>query len=296
MIQSMTGYANKTISVTTPQGRISLVMSIKAFNSRFFETTCKLPQALLPYETDLIKRIRTALIRGHIYATMYLENESLSKKSVTPALSVVEGYMDAIEIIKKQFNLKDAVSLHDILQLPNVFTISDLSFDNDTLNAIWTEIDLLIAAVLRNRFEEGAFLYEDMIKRLGVMEAEIAAIDHACVRSIEHHKGKIQQILHDVHPEDQSLVDARKNALYLALDKMDVHEEIVRFRSHLNALRGYLAGDAAEKGKRVDFILQELSRETNTITAKSSDATIIGHAINLKVEIEKIREQAQNIV
>lgn len=296
MIQSMTGYANKTISVTTPQGRISLVVSIKSFNSRFFETTCKLPQALLPYETDIIKKIRTALIRGHVYVTMYLENESLSKKSVAPALSIVEGYIEAVEAIKKHCNLEGSLSLSDILSLPNVFTISDLSFDTDALNIVWAEVDTVIAAVSRNRFEEGAFLYTDMVKRLGVMESEIEAINLACVKSLDHHKGKIQHMLHDVQPEDQALVDARKNALYLALDKMDVHEEIIRFKSHLKALRTYLAGDATEKGKRVDFILQELSRETNTITAKSSDSVIIGHAINLKVEIEKIREQTQNIV
>ena len=109
-------------------------------------------------------------------------------------------------------------------------------------------------------------------------------------------KQKINEALAELENDTSKFAEMQKNALYAILDKIDVHEEIVRFKNHLKTLLASLESSDIEKGKRIDFILQELSREINTITAKCSDATISSHAINIKVELEKAREQTQNIV
>ena len=112
----------------------------------------------------------------------------------------------------------------------------------------------------------------------------------------EKHKVKVHKTLQEIGADKNLLAEAQKNALYTMLDKIDIHEEITRFNSHLSQLDKHLKSPDIEKGKRLDFTLQELAREINTIAAKCSDSTISKHAINVKVEIEKTREQVQNIV
>jgi len=146
------------------------------------------------------------------------------------------------------------------------------------------------------RRKEGLELTTDIKKRISIMGQEMANIEKASAIHIEAQKEKVNQAVQALQGDESSLADTRKNALFSILDKIDIHEEITRFKSHLQNLLDQLNSQANEKGKRLDFTLQELSREINTISAKCSDAAIGTHAINIKVEIEKMREQVQNIV
>ena len=128
------------------------------------------------------------------------------------------------------------------------------------------------------------------------MGKEMAAIEKRSKKHIAEKKEKLNSLMQELEGDASELADMRKGALYTILDKIDIHEEIVRFQSHLKNLKTLLQSDADEIGKRLDFTLQELAREVNTITAKCADAQITRLAINIKVEIEKAREQAQNIV
>ncbi len=128
------------------------------------------------------------------------------------------------------------------------------------------------------------------------MKKEITAIEKRFKEQVIEHKEKLNTLMQELHADESELATARKTALYMALEKIDIHEEIVRFFSHLENLTLLLNSDDIEKGKRSDFTLQELAREINTITAKCSDARISQLAINIKVDIEKAREQVQNIV
>jgi uncharacterized protein (TIGR00255 family) len=128
------------------------------------------------------------------------------------------------------------------------------------------------------------------------MDAAITAIEQASLLLAEEQKTKINEAIKTLEVDESQLAETRKNALYTILDKMDINEEIVRFKSHLASLKQQLAAQTPEKGKRLDFTLQELGREINTIAAKCSDARIGSQAINVKVEIEKVREQVQNLV
>lgn len=298
MIQSMTGFATKTWLLKTNDGvRANILLNIKSFNSRFFEATCKLPAALSFLETEIILLLKKKLIRGHIYITIQMDNPYLFKGNIQPALNMVDGYLNAIEQIQTRYNLaKTPPSLEQILRLPDLFCVEEHGVNEETASIILKEIDLLVTAVIKTRNEEGIMLQKDIMQRLVMMKQEIIHIQEESQRLIDQQKEKIQKTMSEQMVDDIPATEMRKTNLHIALDKMDIHEEIVRFNSHLYNIEAQINNTDLEKGKRIDFTLQELAREANTMSAKCSDALICKHVINLKVEIEKTREQIQNIV
>lgn len=297
MIQSMTGFATKNIIIELdPETKVNVTISIKALNSRFFEANCKLPYTLNRYEHDFIKILKESLHRGYIYLVIHMSNQSLLKGAVEPAIPVIEGYIGAINTIKEKFPVEGELSLHDLLQLPAVFNVEDKDIDEKVIKQIFAVIQELANEVIKARKQEGSVLQKDIEQRITIMQKEIGAIDKASETMMEKRKATINKELQALEDNEQEASEIRKQMLYAALDKIDIHEEIIRFKSHLKNLLAMLSSPGVEKGKRIDFTLQELAREINTIAAKCSDVTISSMAINIKVELEKAREQAQNIV
>lgn len=296
MIQSMTGFANKTFIITRDDNKANVSMSVKTLNSRFFEANCKLPGALSHLETHIIKQLKRKLHRGYVYFVIHVDNSGIFKGNINPALNVIENYKHALETVKEKVHITGEITIEQILQLPNIFVVEDQPLDDETKKIIFATLDELVARVLGVRTQEGEQLKVDLLKRLDEMEKEITIIEKESKQQVEDQKEKINALLEEIGDDESNFAETRKNALYAFLDKIDVHEEIVRFQSHLKTLRTFLTSDQLEKGKRIDFTLQELAREINTIAAKCCHASIGSHAINIKVEIEKAREQAQNIV
>jgi len=293
----MTGFASKTFVLTTKSGdRASISINIKALNSRFFETTIKLPHNLSHLETTCIKYFKESLRRGHIYCSAYISNQTIFEGTVTPALNVINGYMHAIDQIKKQCNVTDPVKLEHILRLPNIFSQETQQLDEESTQLILHIIAELIEKVVEERKIEGDALLIDIKKRIDIIQHEMDNITKRSHIFVEEWKKKVHTTLQEIGTDENLLVNAQKSSLYAMLDKIDIHEEITRFVNHLQQFMTHLTTSDMEKGKRLDFTLQEMGREINTITAKCSDSLISSHAINVKVEIEKIREQIQNIV
>jgi uncharacterized protein (TIGR00255 family) len=297
MIYSMTGFASKAVTLTSPDnGKATLTINLKAVNSRFFEVTFRLPYQISSLETELDKRLKQQLFRGHINFSVQLDNPSFFKGAVQPALNTIDGYVQAITAIKEKTGLSQDVTLDQILQLPNIFAIEDRNLDDASKQAIFDHVQALIEEVLEARKQEGARLLTDIHTRINSMDRGIAVIETRAQEMIEQQKAKINSVMQELQGDSNALADMRKNALFALLDKMDIHEEIIRFKSHTENIKKQIAAPGMEKGKKLDFTLQELGREINTITAKCSDALISSHAIDIKVEIEKAREQIQNIV
>lgn len=297
MIQSMTGFATKTVVLALPDNnRSNVVISLKSVNSRFFETNFRLPYQLSSLETELEKRLKKRLYRGHLYISVQMANPGIFKGDVQPALQVVNGYLHAINMIKSTYALNDPITLDHLLQLPNIFSIEDRGIDEKTKETFFAHVETLIDELIEARKQEGASLLVDITQRTTTMTAEIDVIDILAQKLVEHQKTKINAVMQELQGDENTLADMRKNALFTLLDKIDIHEEIIRFKSHMDSIRKQLMVSTVEKGKKLDFTLQELAREINTITAKCSDALISTHAINIKVDIEKVREQIQNIV
>lgn len=292
----MTGFAAKTITLSSKTAQTNIAISLKSLNSRFFETTFKLHYQLNNLEIDLIKLLKEQLHRGHIYVTIFVGNQEFFQGLVEPSLNTIEGYNKAIETVKKKYAIQGSLTVSDLIRLPNAFIIPEQGIDEQSKNSIFQATKELIKELIAAQEKEGANLLLDIEKRINTMHAALETIEQTSMSLIDLQKEKIQNSLSELSLETQAIVDAQKHAAYVLLDKMDINEEIVRFKSHLKTLQSTLASADIEKGKRIDFTLQELAREINTIAAKCSDATIGRLAINVKVEIEKAREQAQNLV
>lgn len=297
MIQSMTGFATKTFMLTTERGRKSNVaMSIKSLNSRFFELTCRLPQSLLHLETVFLSLFKEKMRRGHVYFAINLGNQDVFQGAIEPAKNSINAYIQALQTIKETYHIESPISLDNILRLPNIFSIEDQSIDPQSQETIFENIRLLIQQVVDARDKEGCTLQKDIMDRITVIQKEIITIEEQATVVVAACKTKVMDTLKEIGADAIALAEAHKHALYTLLEKIDIHEEIIRFKSHLANLRTTLESAEIEKGERIDFILQELTRETNTINAKCADSLIGSSAINIKVEIKKIREQIQNIV
>ncbi len=296
MIRSMTGFATKSLILTLNESKIPLTLSIKSLNSRYFDSNCKLPYSLANLETDFIRVFKSKLHRGSITFTIHITTHNAFKGTVEPSITTIKSYLSALDTIKKTFAIEGTLSIANVLSLPNIFTTEEQEIDEVSKKMIFDTTNDLINELIAVQVKEGQALKKDIIERIAIIDKEIKIIEVAFEALMIAQKQKINEALASLEKETGKFVEIQKDSLYSILDKIDVHEEIVRFKNHLKNLLSSLESSDIEKGKRIDFILQELSREINTITAKCSDGTISAHAINIKVELEKTREQTQNIV
>lgn len=294
-ILSMTGFATKTFTCAVEGGTLSVTISIKALNARFFETTCKLPPSLFNIETAIIRMLKEKLLRGHIYCTVHLSNPALLAPTVVPALRTIENYVKALEVIRQQCAIDQPVNLDHIVRLPAIFESQEQSLPEKTITTILAAISDVAYLVDAERAREGRALLRDFEERVAVLRKELTIIEEEANKLIQQQKEKVQHMVQTTGNIDPEATEARKSALYV-LDRMDINEELVRIGSHLESMQAHLASDGNEKGKQLDFMLQELAREINTVAAKCPGVRISAHSITFKVEIEKMREQAQNII
>ena len=297
MVFSMTGFAGKTVSFTLNKNeKISLDLELKTINSRYFECSCRLPDILSSLEVNIINLLKSKLIRGRVFiGARILDNKSNFAK-VVPSLSLVEEYLDATKIIKDKFKVSGQVTISDILHLPNIFAFQNVEIDGKISKLVIDAFDDLAIQLNKSRALEGAELKKDLEKRFIICNKKIAEIEKRFKVFVKKLKNEIQKKLIEYKKNTDESVKLKLDELYSVLNKIDVNEEIVRFKSHLKNVKNILNDEAVEKGKRLDFTLQELLRESNTILAKCSDFSISKFAVDIKVELEKVREQSQNIV
>lgn len=296
MVASMTGFATKQYSLALDaQTHVNVTISIKTLNSRFFETTFKLPTALSALETDLIQVCKAKLLRGHCFFTVSVNPSNAFKTEVEPALPAVQSYVRALEKMKAATGVQGSVTISDLVQLPNIFTVEEKSIDQKSRDQIMGFVEELLKTLVETRTKEGQSIVKDIGTRAQELSRSIEAIAKRSAIVMEEQKAHVSQQLKQMQHLSGDMIEAHKQVLYHELTKMDVNEEIVRFKNHLASVQSILASPDLEKGKRIDFTTQELVREINTIASKNGDSTIGGLVINCKVELEKIREQAQNI-
>lgn len=290
----MTGFASQTFNIPLRQGSLDLIISIKSVNGRFFEATYKMPYFLNLLEAEIAKRLKHELIRGTVFVSIYSSKMMQFKSQVEPVVPLVKSYLDAIKNIQEQFSITGNITLHDIITLPSIFEISEEPLDRETEQKILAACSTVLQLLVQDRAREGAALQEDLKKRIIILRQQLSSIEPRAAQILETRKEMLYKNL-------EPLVNENNKEQYFItisqqLDKMDIHEELIRFITHLNNLEVVVNSQDREKGKKIDFIMQELFREINTLAAKCADAEISTHAVNIKVELEKAREQAQNIV
>ncbi len=297
MIASMTGFVSKTavLAISRTQ-QVTLSISLKTLNSRFFETTCRLAQALAPLEMEFIKKAKQHLYRGQLYLNMTLSDPNCLRQEVDIPPTIIKGYLSALKKIQRQLKIPGTLTINDVLRIPNIFVAEEMPMSIELKNRILKIFDEALAELLITREAEGKALKKDLEKRVSLMNEYIDQIKELYKKAVKLQQEDLNKEVANLKKIDKDLANLQQVHLYQELDRTDIHEEIIRFKTHLESFSTVLNNKQYEKGRQLDFIVQELGREVNTIAAKCSDSIISSHAISIKVELEKCREQIQNIV
>ena len=293
MVLSMTGFGRAEASVN---GR-EIVFEIRSVNHRYFEFNSRIPKLYGFLEDPLKKLVRERISRGKIeaYLTVRQSEGSLARVRLNDGL--LESYLAALKEMIAKHGLRDDISATAVSRFPDVFIVDDAEEDADALSAdVFAVVAQALDVYNEMRRTEGAKLAEDIIERLALISGFVDRIEARAPELnreyFERLSRRIKELLESVQPDEGRLLT--EAAVFS--DKTNVTEEIVRLRSHISQFGAAMKASGGEPvGKRLDFIVQEMNREINTIGSKCNDMEITGIVIDVKAEIEKIREQIQNI-
>ena len=294
MIRSMTGYGRAEAVL----GGRKYVVEIKSLNHRYLELSLRIPANLLPLEMEIKKKINEHLIRGKIDITIRRETYSGIEGSrlLEVNLPLVKNYYDLLIQLKDLFNLKEDITLDMMAGLKDVFI--PLETLEDEITVLWEGLagvlSNAIAALIDMRQKEGEVLGQDLKARLYLINEHLDEIDARAPRIVLEYQKRLVARIRELM--DGMVIDESRLSQEVAImaEKSDITEEIVRFRSHIKQFLEMLKSPEA-MGRKVDFLIQEMNREVNTIGSKSSDAQVSCHVIEIKSELAKLREQVQNL-
>lgn len=291
MIQSMTGYGKGQADL---EG-LSLTVEIKSVNHRYCDITVKAPRALLGFEAETKKRIGERLRRGKI--DVFINHAATSASLTVPTLNraLAAAYMDVFQQMQEQFPVEGQIPLALLAAQKDVVTVTEGELDEKMLRSVMEEaLEVALVAHETMRKAEGEALGKDIEARLTVLEESLAEIEARAPSVAQEWQAKLDERLARLRKDFE--YDPQRVAQEIAIfaDRCDISEEVTRFQSHLKQFRGLF--DSAEPvGRQMDFLVQELNREVNTMGSKSNDAALTSKVVAIKAELEKIREQVQNI-
>lgn len=292
MIRSMTGFGHGEVSNDKNQ---KVTVEMKSVNHRYCDISLKLPKKLAMFEANIRNIMKEYASRGKI--DIYVSYEDLSETAVSLHYNqaMAEEYMQVFKKMQEDFNIETKITAEALAKYPEVVTIEEVQQDEE----VWWE---LLEAALRQAAEkfvetrtiEGANLKRDLLGKLDQMAADVAFIEERSPQIIAEYRSKLEEKVKEFL-EDSTIEENRIAAeVTLYADKIAVDEEIVRLQSHISSMTDVLESDESI-GRKLDFMAQEMNREANTILSKSSDVNLADHAIELKTNVEKVREQIQNI-
>jgi uncharacterized protein (TIGR00255 family) len=290
MISSMTGFG----AADGPIGDARVSVEIRTVNHRFFSPNLKLPGAFARWEGEIRELLRQKIARGHVTLTARLDRPAASG-SVIDEVRLAQ-YATALKDLKKKHALGGEVDLATILRMPDVVTSPSEEMDSSAGEALAAIVGKAADNLIAMRRTEGGLLAAFLLDRVGAVESRLARIEtRAPVRLKEMHervKRTVSELIGAAGADPQRI----SQEVAILADKLDVAEELDRFRSHLAAFRESAQSKTADPvGKRLGFILQEMVREANTIGSKANDAQIQEDVIAIKEELERIREQVENL-
>ncbi|MBE3139374.1 MAG: YicC family protein [Thermoplasmata archaeon] len=291
MIKSMTGYGRAEAVL---QGR-NIVVEAKSVNHRFLEISLRLPSVLFPLELEFKKKVGERFKRGRIEIFIRLEGEGADVSKVNLNLEIAHNYFDVLNRIKEEFGLQDTISLKTLTGFRDIFTPpAETQLSPEFLSQMESSMQEALAMLMKMRQEEGLAMYQDMEMRLNVIREILETIKLRAPQVVLEYQKRLTERIKEL-TAGHALDDIRlAQEVALLAEKSDITEEIVRLQSHISQFVSLLQSDEAE-GKKIDFLLQEMNREINTIGSKSNDFEITRQVIEVKSELSKLREQAQNI-
>lgn len=291
MIKSMTGYGS---AKGTVEG-IEVCVELKSVNNKFLDTSVRLPRNFLFAEETIKSAVMSHISRGKVDVFVTVDTSMADDMIVKVNEPLLKGYIEALGSISKEYGLPNDITAMSVSRFPDVLNVEKKELDAD---AVAEGIRIIAEQALCDfdgmRIREGAKLKEDVLSKLETIEKLVGIIETESPKTVEEYREKLKQKLFEVLGTTD--IDETRMITEAAIfaDKVAVDEETVRLHSHMAQLRSMLDG-GSPIGRKIDFLLQEFNREANTTGSKCQNAEIAHVVVNLKSEIEKIREQIQNI-
>ena len=292
MLKSMTGFGRGEAVLN---GR-RFIAEIKTVNNRHRDLFVRLPRTLQTIEDEVRSQVSAVIKRGRVEVTLQMEKEGVELEyDLQLNLPLVRSYLRIFKQLNEEFGLEGQVRAEDLCQMKDVLLVKpeelDLALAKD---ACRQALNQALEACDSMRVQEGKTLKEDFLKRLALIEDHLKEVESRAGLVVEEYRRRLRQRVE--HVAQGIPIDENRLMQEVAIfaDRCDITEELVRARSHLDQFRSYLSLDDAV-GRRLDFLLQEINREINTMSSKASDSTISARGVEMKAELEKVREQVQNV-
>ncbi len=291
MIKSMTGFGRAEEII----GGRDILVEIRSVNHRYYEFSARVPRAYGYLEEKLKSYLNGRISRGKVEVGVTIANVEGKDALIEVNKSIAKGYVEALRNANQELGLTDDLTLSQLIRLPDIFNVRKNADDEEVIwDAVRAVADQAVSRFVSMRETEGAKMREDVLERLTVIEKLVTDVERLSPQSAENYRSKLYsrlcEVLADKNIDEQRILT--EAAIFA--DKTAVAEETVRLKSHIRQLTDMLSLDEPV-GRKLDFLIQEFNREANTIGSKAQDIAITKIVVDLKSEIEKIREQIQNI-
>ena len=291
MVKSMTGYGR---AVETVNGR-EFTVELRSVNNRYLDCTVKLPRTLSFAEDAVKQAVKGAISRGKVDVFISMRSEGAQDVKITLNTAMVEGYLGAMRQMSADYGVRDDISVSLLSRMPDVFTVEKPDVDEEQLlSDLMSVVNKALASYDTMRTTEGKALENDLRSRGETILSLVEQVEAGSGQTVADYRTRLENKLKEVLAN--TAIDESRILTEAAIfaDKVAVDEETVRLRSHLDQMNNMLTTGGAI-GRKLDFLLQEMNRVSNTIGSKCSDVNLARIVVEIKAELEKIREQTQNI-
>jgi len=287
----MTGYGRAEAAVNG----CTITVELRSVNNRYLDCNIRIPRLYLFAEDAIKTRVQNTISRGKVDVFVTLDNSGSERVQVTVNKAVADGYYAALRQLAEEYQLSSDISVSLLSRFPEVLLAEKAEEDVEQMaKDICDVLDRALADFDQMRTREGKRLEEDVLSRAATIENKVSIVEQRSPQTVSEYRARLEARMSEVLANTQLDQSRILTEAAIFADKVAVDEETVRLRSHIGQLREMLAKGGAI-GRKLDFLIQEFNREANTIGSKCSDIQIAQHVVDIKAEIEKIREQVQNI-
>lgn len=291
MIRSMTGYGR---AQGTANGK-DILVEIRSVNNRYYDFTARIPRMYGYLEEKLKSFLQGGISRGKVEVSVLISNNEVKDEQIEINRFIAKGYIDALRGANEELNLADDLSLSHLIKLPDVFNVKKIIEDEEL---VWSSVKIFAEEALdkfiKMRETEGEKMKADILERIDLVWRMVESVERRSPETVQNYRNKLFARLKEVLSDNN--IDEQRILFEAAVfaEKIAVDEETVRLKSHMQQFKA-LMESKEPVGRKLDFLVQEMNREANTIGSKSQDIEITKLVVDIKSEIEKIREQIQNI-
>ena len=291
MIRSMTGYGKQSLNVEKREYQVE----IKSVNHRYLDINIKLPKSISYLEDTIKKEISEKIKRGKIDVFITFENNSQEGKNITINKELAKLYIEQLKELAQEEKILNNIEVMDIAKLPDILIVKNDEEDEKIQNELIEVVQGAISKIIEMKNIEGNKIEQDLLQRIDKIENKIVEISAKSTGLIEEYVVKLEKRIKEILKTEELDKSRLAQEVVIYADKCSIEEEVTRLKSHIYQFRNLISNNNETIGKKLDFLIQEMNRETNTIGSKANNLEITNGVIDIKTELEDIREQIQNI-